>query len=190
MQGGNITVQIMAGGHSRRMGRDKALLPLGGRTLLEWALAPWKGYPLQLSVGRNALTAEGVKTVVDLYSGCGPLGGLHAGLLACETEFLLLRAVDTPFLTSAMADILVSSIGGADACVFTLKGLPEPLFGLYRKAACLPIVEEMLQAGERKMGLLLRRVNTVFVPWEDEKPFRNLNTPQELREAEEALSKA
>lgn len=183
----NLTVQIMLGGKSTRMGRDKALVELNGRTLLELALTKWQGFgqSLQLSVGperRAALAPEGVPAVADIYPERGPLGGLHAGLLACPTELLLLTAVDSPFVTAELAEGLLAAIGPADACVYTLDGRPQPLFGLYR-TTCLSTAEELLRRNENKMGLLLRRVDTVYLAAEDPAPFRNLNTPEELAAA-------
>ena len=184
MDRGDVTVQIMAGGRSTRMGRDKALVELGGRTLLQRALDTWQNYggAVQLSVGtaeRAALAPACVRAVVDRYQDCGPLGGLHAGLLACRTELLLLTAVDCPFVTAELADGLLAAIGRADACVYTVDGRPQPLFGLYRRT-CLAPAAELLAAGEYKMGLLLRRVETIRLPAADPAPFRNLNTPEEL----------
>lgn len=186
----DVTVQIMLGGKSTRMGTDKALVKLGGKTLLERAVECWRDYGggLQLSVGaenRAVLAPEGISAVADVYTDRGPMGGLHAGLLACATEYLLLIAVDSPFVTCEMADALVdvAEKSGCDACVYTLEGRPQPLFALYRKT-CLAPAEELLKAGENKMGLLLRRVNTRYLEGVGEKFFRNLNTPEELFEAE------
>lgn len=186
----NVTVQIMLGGQSTRMGTDKALVTLGGRTLLERAVERWQDYGgvLQLSVGhedRAGLAPSGVTAVADVYPQRGPMGGLHAGLRVCDTEYLLLTAVDSPFVTCEMADQLLAAAeeSACDACVYTLDGKPQPLFGLYRKS-CLSVAEELLEAGENKMGLLLRRVDTRYLVGADEALFRNLNTPEELAEAE------
>jgi molybdopterin-guanine dinucleotide biosynthesis protein A len=185
----NVTVQIMLGGQSTRMGRDKALVELDGETLLTRALDKWQGFGLlQLSIGgaeRVALVPEGIPAVADVYPRRGPLGGLHAGLIICRTELLLLTAVDSPFVTQALAEKMLSSLGGADACVYTLDGRPQPLFGLYR-TTCLPEAQALLEAGENKMRLLLERVNTVYLPIDDPAPFRNLNTPEELAAAQSA----
>ena len=189
-----ITVQIMAGGKSRRMGRDKAAVELGGRTLLERALDTWQGFgaAVQLSVGpaeRGVLAPEGVRAVADVYPGRGPLGGLHAGLLACDTELLLLAAVDTPFVTKELAEALAEAAEAipGDAYVYTVEGRPQPLFALYRKS-CLPAAESLLEAGENRMGQLLSRVGTVCLPGEGkEHCFVNLNTPEDVERAREAL---
>lgn len=188
----NITVQIMAGGKSSRMGTDKALVTLGGKSLLERALERWRdwGSTLFLSVGgeeREKLASDGVVPVFDRYPGCGPLGGLHGGLAVCGTEFLLLCAVDTPFLTRELAEGLADAIGTADACVYTLEGRPQPLFGLYRKT-CLSVAQLLLEQGELRMTKLLDAVDTVSIPAADAGAFRNLNTPADLETAEQEFS--
>ena len=187
----NVTVQVMLGGRSVRMGRDKALVELGGKTLLDRAIHTWQPYGggFQLSVGdasRRVLAPRGIAAVADVYPDRGPLGGLHAGLRACSTPLLLLTAVDCPFLTPALADGLLDAMEEADACVYTLEGRPQPLFGLYRRT-CLPQAETMLEAGENKLRALLDRVDTVYLPGDDPAPFRNLNTPEELDQARRAF---
>ncbi len=188
----DVTVQIMLGGLSTRMGRDKALVTLGGKTLLERAVERWQGYgaALQLSVGaaeRAELAPEGIPAVADVYPERGPLGGLHAGLHACNTPLLLLVAVDCPFLTHEQADALLDAIGDSEACVYTFEDRPQPLFGLYRRRCWTP-AETLILSGDNRMSQLLEWSNTVYVPASDLAPFRNLNTPEDLAEAEALLA--
>ena len=183
----NVTVQIMAGGESRRMGTDKALVTLGGKTLLERAIETWKGWgaELFLSVGgeeRGKLAPAGTYPVFDRFPACGPLGGLHGGLTECRTEFLLLCAIDTPFLTEEHARRLVESIGTSDACVYQVEGVRKPLFGLYRKG-CLSLAQTMLIQGELSIDRLLEMVHTVTLDAEDPAAFHSLDTPDELAAA-------
>ena len=184
----DVTVQIMLGGLSTRMGQDKALVKLGGKTLLERAIARWQGYGagLQLSVGaaeRAELAPEGIPAVVDIYPERGPLGGLQAGLHACRTPLLLLVAVDSPFLSPEQADVLLEAIGEADACVYTLNGWPQPLFGLYHRN-CREPAETLILQGDNRMKRLLEWSDAVYVPEENAERFRNLNTPEDLAAAE------
>lgn len=184
----DVTVQIMLGGLSTRMGRDKALVTLGGKTLLERAVERWRDYgaAIQLSVGaaeRAELAPDGIPAVADIYPERGPLGGLHAGLHACTTPLLLLVAIDSPFVGHEEADELLEAIGDAEACVYTLDGQPQPLFGLYRRRCWTP-AETLILHGDNRMSQLLNWANTVYVPARDEAPFRNLNTPEELAEAQ------
>ena len=184
-----LTVQIMLGGMSTRMGTDKALVTLGGKTLLERAITRWQGYGagVQLSVGspeRKELAPAGMAPITDIYPERGPLGGLHAGLHACPTDLMLMVAVDSPYLTQAHADRLLEAIGSADACIYRVNGRPQPLFGLYRRGCATP-AETLILHGNNRMTELLGWVNTVFVDVEDAAPFRNLNTPEELSAAQE-----
>ena len=188
----DVTVQIMLGGLSTRMGRDKAMVTLGGKTLLERAVERWNGYGagIQLSVGgaeRSALAPEAIPAVADVYPERGPLGGIHAGLSVCETPLMLVVAVDSPFLTCEQADRLLQAIGEAGACVYTIEGRPQPLFGLYRRE-CRSLAETMILSGDNRMRLLLEGCETVYVPADDATRFLNLNTPEELAEAETLLA--
>lgn len=183
-----LTVQIILGGLSTRMGRDKALVTLGGKTLLERAIGRWQGYgsAFQLSVGaaeRKSLAPVGTTAIADIYPERGPLGGLHAGLRHTPTDLMLLVAVDCPWLTQAHADRLLDAIGTADACVYTIDGRPEPLFGLYRRS-CMTPAETLILHGDNQMESLLSWVNTVTIPVDDPTPFRSLNTPEDLAAAE------
>src|SRR5690349_10705358 len=93
---------VLAGGKSTRMGRDKAVLQLEGRTLLELALSTLRQVCNEVMVlGPGELYADsGAEVVEDIFSGCGPLSGIHAALSRTRTEFNLIIAVDTPFLSA------------------------------------------------------------------------------------------
>lgn len=191
MKKSELTVQIMLGGPSRRMGTDKALVTLGGKTLLERAVDTWKDYgcSVQLSVGapeRKALAPANTLAVADIYPDRGPLSGLHAGLRACETSWMLLVGVNFPFLTPAQADVLRDAMGDADACVYTIDGVPQPLFGVYRKR-CMSYAETMMLNGDYDIHNLLGWVNTVYIPLEDTAPFRSVDTPADLEEAQRLI---
>ena len=188
MKKSELTVQIMLGGPSKRMGTDKALVTLGGKTLLERAVDTWKDYGcgVQLSVGapeRKDLAPEGTMAVADIYPDRGPLAGLHAGLRACTTSWMLLVGVNFPFLTPAQADVLCDAIGGADACVYTVNGVPQPLFGLYRKR-CMSFAETMMLNGDYDIRNLLNWANTVYIPLEDAAAFHSVDTPEDLEKAQ------
>ncbi len=163
---GGVCALVLAGGRSRRMGRDKALLSMDGATLLERAAAFWHAVP---EIGRVIVSAgeDGhletlppeTAAVTDLYPGCGPMAGLHAAFVRTDAELLYVSAVDMPFL--AREAILPPPRG--DAAVYVKDGRPEPLFGVYRRS-CLPALEAALRAGERKMTALLARLDTEYVP--------------------------
>lgn len=153
---------ILAGGHSSRMGADKTTLPFGGRTLLERAADFWRGFGgldgILIAVGSESHLLplpDGCRPVYDLYPNCGPAAGLHAAFRQTDAELLYISAVDMPFLTPEA--VLPAPDG--DAAVYTRKGRPEPLFGVYRRS-CLPLLEENLRMGEYRMTVLLDALRT------------------------------
>lgn len=149
-----ITTVIMAGGLSRRMGRDKGLLPFGGESLLERMIQRWSGVfdAVAVSLDRPGRYGDlGVLELVDLRPGAGPMAGLEAALSGCGTKGVFLTAVDLPFGEPALARRLARESSGADVCLIRrASGRPEPLFALYT-TACLPVIRQSLDRGERAL---------------------------------------
>ncbi len=182
-----MTVVILAGGQSRRMGRDKLQLTLGGETLLARTLRRYgEVFPRVLVsvAGPEKFPELGGKRVFDLWPGAGPLAGLHAGLLA-SGEDVFLTGADMPFSSPEKALVLSSLCGEAEACVLTDgAGRWEPLFGFYRLSV-LPRAEALLSSGKRSMGALLASVKLREVrPAElgegpDSLLTRNVNNPED-----------
>ena len=182
-----MTVVILAGGQSRRMGRDKLCLTLGGETLLARAVRRYgEVFPRVLVsvAGPGKFPELGDRRVFDVFPGAGPLAGLHAGRLA-SGEAVVLTGADMPFSSPAKALELASLGGEEDACVLTDgEGRWEPLFGYYRPSV-LPRAEELLSSGRRSMGALLASVRLREVaPAElgegpDSLLTRNVNVPED-----------
>ena len=190
-----IHVAILAGGQSRRMGRDKALLPLGGQTLIERVIAAASplGYP-RLIVGDPSFYSHlGLPVHSDRRTGLGPLGGLYTALSATATPVLLL-ACDLPFLTPDFLRHLVNRRGPHQAVVpHTDTGL-QPLCALY-EPSCLAAVEAAIQADQLGMRDLLNNLSLDLVKEKDWRPydergllFANLNAPAEYERAQAELS--
>lgn len=182
-----MTVVILAGGKSTRMGRDKLELPLGGKTMLAAAAERYGALfdRVVLSLGGGAeRSIPGTETVRDIYRDCGPLGGLHAALKTCG-EDVFLTAADMPYSDPRAALLLAELCGDADACVLTdAQGRPEPLFGFYR-ARVLSAAEAVLDGGRRSMRALLGAVNVKYAAPEQlgtlwsEKLTANINEPSD-----------
>ena len=191
-----IHVAVLAGGQSRRMGRDKALLQLGDQTLIERVIAAARplAYPC-LIVGDPAAYAHlGLPVLPDRHPGLGPLGGLHTALGQTAAPVLLL-ACDLPFLTPDFLRHLASRRGPHQAVVpYTAAGL-QPLCALY-EPSCLATVETAIQADQLGMRSLLHNLSLDLVREKDWRPhdergllFANLNAPEEYERAQAALLK-
>ena len=192
-----IHVAVLAGGQSRRMGRDKALLQLGDQTLIERVLAAARplGYPRVIIGDPAAYAYLGLPVHPDLRPGLGPLGGLYTALSTTAAPVLLL-ACDLPFLTPDFLRHLIDRRGPHQAVVpHTATGL-QPLCALY-EPSCLAAVEAAIQADQLGMRDLLSNLNLDLIREKDWRPydergllFANLNAPEEYERAQAALLKS
>lgn len=185
---------VLAGGASRRFGRDKRFFPVGGKTLLEIACAKIRAlFPRSLIVGdlEGWEGCEGFEVIPDRIKGQGPLGGIYSALLVLEEEGCLFIPVDMPYLPRALLKYL-GSFGDCEVCYPVYSRRLYPLPGYYSRAL-LPRIERRLQKGERSlMGLLAEVQRRREVGEEELKGFgdpavflANLNRPSDL----EALSR-
>ena len=185
---------ILAGGESRRMGRDKLKLPIGGRTLLDSAASRFakEFKDVYISVaqsGKYTDIAEGAQEIVDIIPGAGPISGLHAALSNVPGDGVFLVAADLPFSCPHTAKRIIELSGDADACIIRMpNGRVEPLFGYYRKTM-LTRCEDAIKSGNHRMTSLLSDANVRFVApselgglW-DEKIILNINYPEEYEKA-------
>ncbi len=193
-----ISAFIQAGGLSTRMGRNKALLPLGGKRCLEWVIAAARAVTPEITVITSDPCVRGIcqkaeiAVASDLYEGVGPLAGLHAALVRCRREAALILACDLPFLTGAFLGRLVEAFQGVEALIpLDAQGRPQPLCAVYA-VACLPKVTEAIERGERRMTRLLERLSVRFLAFSEvahlpgaEDFFRDLDTPDDYARARE-----
>jgi len=151
---------VMAGGLSRRMGRDKALLSWGGATLLDDAIRRLAAVcpDVRLLTGEEPRYLDrGLAVHRDAVPGAGPLGGLLAALDAAAPRPVLVLGVDMPFVTTGLLAEIGTALAGHDAAVPVTEGGPEPLCAAYGPA-CAEAVRAALAAGERKMTSFWPRV--------------------------------
>ena len=192
-----LTLAILAGGPSSRMGQDKALMPLLGRPLIQRVierLAPMANEIL-LSTNMPADYAFlKIRTLPDLQAGQGALGGLYTALEAAKFPNVAAVACDMPFASRALFEYELELILKTEAEVVipsTPEGL-EPLHAVYHRETCLPMIRAALEAKNYKMIGWLSQANVRVIPPEvtsqfDPKglAFRNLNTPEEFAVAED-----
>ena len=145
---------VLAGGRSSRMGQDKALLQVGGRSLVGIALDKLR------SIGVAAPRIAGARTdlsshapvVPDLHPGCGPLSGIEGALTASSQPLNLFLPVDMPLLPARFLSwmLLRAEITGALLTVPRINGQPQPLCAVYHRDLLVPITASLL-AGDYKV---------------------------------------
>lgn len=183
----NITGVILVGGKSRRMGRDKAFLEVGGRPLFEITLDLFKScFSCILLVGNRGerFAPYHLPVIPDIYPGSS-LGGLYTGLFHAETEHVFVSSCDLPFPSAEVLRYLCSLKDGFDAVVPTTRHGYEPLYALYSKS-CLPAIKSQLDRAEfcafaYYREILVREVmEEELAPFNSGRAFLNLNTPEEF----------
>ena len=185
-----IGAVILAGGQSRRMGRDKALLPWMESTFLERLCRELRGFPeLLISVRREEdrrrmQGCAGLRLVEDRYPDCGPLGGLHAALCATRYDALLAISCDLPYFDRKAALWLCAQLRPEDRALAAedAAGRLQPLCAVYRKTAAADL-ERQLQAGNFRLRTALEQLQprAVSLAWGgfSDAVVTNVNTPEE-----------
>ncbi len=193
--GGDVSIFILAGGKSTRMGRDKAFVKFQGRALLSCALDLARSITSNVSiVGSRGKFAAYAPVVEDIFHDRGPLGGIHAALLSSQTDLNLMLAVDMPFVTHTFLQYLITAAKHAShdvAVVPRSGGRVQPLCAIYRREFAAQ-AEKSLRAEKNKIDPLFSMVSTRII---EEKQleaagvsrslFRNLNTVEEFEAAKD-----
>ena len=166
----DTTVFILAGGKSTRMGTDKAFVEYEGRTLLVRALDLAHSITSEVRiVGNKDKFAAFAAVVEDVFRDCGPLGGIHAALRAAPTDLNLMLAIDTPFISSAFLQYLLSQARSAPEAIAIVPRSAaswQPLCAIYRKEFAT-IAENALRAQQYKIGRLFEKVPTRVIEPEE-----------------------
>lgn len=179
---------VLAGGKSSRMGRDKALIEVGGRTLLDRALDRLEPHVSELLViGDPARYGHiGPFVFADDRPGNGPLGGIDTAMRYASNDKLLVLACDMPGISDALLERLKKDLGNfTDAVVPFHDGRLEPLCAAYHRR-CGTAFRAALDRGELKLQDVLQQIRLSKLPIDtmnDDWPndlFRNVNRPEDL----------
>jgi molybdopterin-guanine dinucleotide biosynthesis protein A len=179
------------------MGQDKALLPLGGKPLIEHVLRRVEGLASEVLITTNRpgdYDYLGIRLVPDRQPGAGALHGLLTALEAATGTRVLVVGCDMPFLSRPLLKYLLG-LNSEDRVVIPLRsGEFEPLHAVYPKSCAAP-VKAAIAAGQRRMISFLASVDYLTVEGEtldrldpEGLSFFNVNTPADLARAERLLA--
>lgn len=187
---------ILAGGMSRRMGRDKAALPFGEETMLSHLVKTYRPYFDLTAVSLNTagrFDTYGAMEVVDRRPGEGPMAGLESAFLATGADVIFLTGTDLPLGDPALACHLLDRLGSHDVCLIRSERGVEPLFAVY-SSACLSAIQKALDEGRRSMFSILPQVDTLEIPageltqFNVQRVLTNVNDPEEYARVTTDLS--
>lgn len=191
-----IAVVILAGGEGRRIGGDKPLRLLAGRTLLSRALDQARKWSDSIAIAARSSAQLGgadVRWLADDSAIEGPLGGLSAGLRFAQdqgSDALLTIPADMPFLPADLAPKLARALSGSTAALASSEGRLHPVCGLWSPAAMLQL-DSFVGTGRRSLTGFAQMCGHVTVDWATSPidPFFNINRPEDLELAERVLSR-
>lgn len=197
-----VTGIVLAGGASRRFGRDKLAEPVAGQPLLARAVTAVAAVCGEVVIvvapgapdpSVEAGPAVSVRVVRDAVAHQGPLAGLAAGLADTTTPLAVVVGGDMPVLVPALLEALVRRLAehpedGPALAVLGAGGWARPLPGALRVAAARPVVEVLLRSGERRLRAIFDAVATLVLPEAEWRPFdpdgaslRDVDRPEDLR---------
>lgn len=187
---------VLAGGESRRMGRDKALLDYHGAPQLEWAWGLVSRHCERAFVSvRRAHAQDGVRAglpqIVDGELGAGPIAGIVAAQAAHPQAAWLVVACDLPFLNDATLARLVAKRGAQPVTAYRSAhdGLPEPLCAIYEPATREQILASV-DAGRHCPRKFILATGVALLDLPESSVLDNVNTPDELADAAARLAAA
>jgi len=185
----HVSVAILAGGQSKRMGRDKAFLEVNGQLVIERVIAQVAPLTNDLFISTNTpekFTRFGWPTVSDIYPDKAALGGIYTAIHTAKYDQVLIVACDMPLLNQPLLQYLIDLAPTADVIApIIAPPQPETLHTVYSKNCLAPIERRLLANQLRVIGffadVIVRYVSasevTNFDP--NYNSFINMNTPHE-----------
>jgi molybdopterin-guanine dinucleotide biosynthesis protein A len=198
MNASAIPIAILAGGKSRRMGRDKAFVELAGSPMIQWAITA----VTQCSSAAFIIANEpekyagfGLPVYPDIIPGMGPLSGLHTAFTVTGADRVMITPCDLPLVSTVAINLILNyPDGGAEAVIPFVDGREQGMLAVYARRGIERYAERISSASimfdEFRLGL-----NRVFIG-EDEfrkvdpglQTFLNVNRPTDVEIAVRKLS--
>lgn len=198
----DVSVAVLAGGKSRRLGRDKALVRLipGDATLLELVLARVRHLSddvYVIATDRPVYATFGAPVLPDRYPEAGVLGGIATALRYARHQACLVVSCDHPFLNPILLGTIIATLGEWDVVVPTIPGssrqggtrIRQTLHAIYHRR-CLPAIERAIEAGRLQIVSFFDDVRVREIDIDDIvridpelRSFFSVNTPEALETA-------
>jgi molybdopterin-guanine dinucleotide biosynthesis protein A len=181
-----ITAIILAGGKSQRMGTDKGLLDLNGKTFIQHicdALQPIVGSNILIVSANKEYDVLGFSRAEDIIEDKGPVGGLYTGLKESKTKVNLVLSVDVPLVSTELLEWLIKSHDENYLITQTKIGnKTSPLIGVYDRSM-RNVFGEHLGGNQLRFRKVIEDVKhqTIVVPEKWSNQLQNINTQEEYQ---------
>lgn len=190
----DCTAIILAGGDSRRMGRDKAMMPFADKALIQSVITIMQGlFPATILSVREHRQEIDLPQVCDMQTNGGPLTGLVSTLGRIATPWAFVVACDMPFVSPELVEQLATYRAQQQAVVPVVHGYLQPMVAFY-SISCIPVMRATLSLGDKSLSGAIRNLDVSYV---DEvqmqksdaelRSFIDLDTPQDWALAQERM---
>lgn len=187
-----MTAVVIAGGQSRRIGKDKAFIKVGGQSLIARVLdilVPLFSHIFINSNTSGVYQTLGFPVIADIEGNKGALGGIYTGLVHAQTEYVFCVACDMPSLNRDVIRYMTENVDSFDALVPKTPDGFHPLHAIYSKR-CITGIEELLQQNTLKISELFPKIRLRYMTEEqisrfdpNFETFLNINTWQDVERA-------
>jgi len=199
MDHNNILGTVLAGGKSQRFGEDKSQVKLGDKLLIDYILSEVIEEFKEILVVSNSLIdfkkSEKITVIEDIKKNLGPLGGVLTAMKWIKDnnkdyKWISTFPADTPFFKRSILQKFLQDIQPEESKLFFIKSnnTRHNIFGIW-SIDLMDKLEEDLNKGERKVELWANSigVKTINIEFQNEDPFFNINTKEDLEKAKDRL---
>ena len=199
MSENNILGAVLAGGKSKRFGKDKSGIKLGSKTLIEHTLDKIESKFNTIIIVSNNKIVNNYITIKDCIEGqLGPLVGVLSAMKwiiknNCPQKWVATFPCDTPFFSISIIDKFIEATKLNDSLLYFVKSEEKRhnIFGLWSIKLIETLEKDIIENNHRKVEKWANKigVKTINIPYDNIDPFFNINTKDDLAEAEKILTK-
>lgn len=184
----DINAFILAGGKSSRMGTEKGLVMLDGKSFVKHSIDVLTELNLPINIISNTHLFDlfGYPVFEDVIKNKGPLSGIYTALMNSNKTYNLILSCDTPFINTGLLKFLMNEISDNSDCLVPMHdNCSEPLCAIYNKQ-CSDKLKMLIDENDLSVRNALEVLNTQFVDvleqeFYSEKLFMNINSKEELK---------
>ena len=178
----NLSIGILAGGKSTRMGQNKALLQINNQTIIERLTSELGGIdtPIISCAEKGIYEQYSDRVVYDQNNDIGPIEGIRQVLIHSDNEYVFVCAADMPFINKELVEYMSGFINSENDCYILHDGKRmQPLCAIYSKKL-LPLIEQLISEGKYRPAEIINNSNAKIIELKfskfDEKIVKNINT--------------
>lgn len=161
----SFTGIVLAGGKSKRLGKNKAFIQLGGKPVIQWVLDALRELCDELLISANEVelySGLGVRVIRDAPMGKGALVGLYSALIEMRNDFAFVAACDMPFLSRALLSYMMSHARDCDALVPRVGEYIDPLHAIYSRK-CVAAIKKQIALGNKQVRSFYGDIKVEYV---------------------------